>query len=61
MTLATNQSRLRRWGFLNDTSTGYGPNTEAAYTLALNKLESFYPLPSIPLVGFGNDKIPENT
>ena len=47
MTLAKNQDRLRRWGYLKDTSTGYGPNTEAAYDLALNKLESLWPLPSL--------------
>jgi lysozyme family protein len=46
MTLGPNQDRLRRWGFLKDISTGYGPNTEAAYTLALDKLETFWPLPA---------------
>ena len=64
MTLATNQSRLRRWGFLKDTSTGYGPNTEAGYTLALNKLETFLPLPAgstAGVIGIPVTKIPENT
>lgn len=45
MTLAYNQDRLRRWGFLSDKSGGYGPNTEAAYTAALDKLETLFPLP----------------
>lgn len=61
MTLATNQSRLRRWGFLKDTSTGYGPNTEAAYTLALNRLEDFFPLSAGQPDGFPAMQIPMNT
>jgi flagellum-specific peptidoglycan hydrolase FlgJ len=47
MTLAHNQDRLRRWGFLTDKSGGYGPNTEAAYTAALDKLEALWPLPEL--------------
>lgn len=57
MTLAQNQDRLRKWGFLKDTSSGYGPNTEAGYTLALNKLEEFWPLASLvpaPQLAFPN-------
>lgn len=46
MTLAHNQDRLRRWGLLADKSGGYGPNTEAAYTAALDKLETLWPLPA---------------
>lgn len=48
MTLANNQIRLRKWGFLKDPSGGYGPNTEAAYTLALDKLEGFLPFSLVP-------------
>lgn len=48
MTLAFNQERMRQWGFLTDTSAGYGPNTEAGYTKALDKLEDLYPLPLVP-------------
>lgn len=48
MSLANNQDRLRRWGFLSDTSAGYGPNTEAAYTKALDLLETLHPLPAAP-------------
>jgi GH24 family phage-related lysozyme (muramidase) len=61
MTLATNQSRLRRWGFLTDTSAGYGPNTEAAYTLALNRLEDFVPLAAGSSGSFPITKLPANT
>lgn len=39
---------MRQWGFLTDKSGGYGPNTEAAYTKALDKLEGFYPIPLVP-------------
>jgi len=49
MTLAKNQDRLRKCGFLTDKSGGYGPNTEAAYTKALDKLEEFVPL--VPAAG----------
>jgi len=49
MSLAANQDRLRKWGYLKDPSGGYGPNTEAAYTLALDKLETFLPL--VPAIG----------
>lgn len=48
-TLNDNQSRLRRWGFMTDTSSGYGPNTEAGYTKALDALEGFLPLPPVEL------------
>ncbi len=47
MSLERNQERLRKWGFLTDSSGGYGPNTEAAYTLALDKLEQLFPLPLV--------------
>lgn len=61
MTLAQNQDRLRKWGFLTDPSGGYGPNTEAAYTKALDKLETFLPL--VPAVGsslFPNETVAPN-
>ncbi len=49
-TLDYDQDRLRRWGFLKDTSRGYGPNTAAAYDLALDELEKHLPLPAPPLM-----------
>jgi flagellum-specific peptidoglycan hydrolase FlgJ len=61
-TLAYDQDRLRRWGFLKDTSAGYGANTAAAYDLALDELEKYLPLPAPPpITSFKHTKLADST
>jgi flagellum-specific peptidoglycan hydrolase FlgJ len=61
-TLAYDQDRLRRWGFLKDTSAGYGPNTAAAYDLALDELEKYLPLPAPPpITAFKHKRLADST
>jgi flagellum-specific peptidoglycan hydrolase FlgJ len=61
--LANDQDRLRRWGFLKDKSSGYGPNTAAAYDLALDELEKYLPLPAPPPmpVSFNHKQLADRT